>query len=213
MPPVSATPIRGKEPLPVVLRLPPFFSFCGCWALSTMALSGALPLLGLLSWVVLKEDLYCVKAALTNPVNNGSDDEWHSHIPVFHGIHPYNFTDDVIESYYSLRVADCWEDFTLLMSHVASRDWCNWAMISRPYSTLQLCLEEKAEVLGYYYPNAYADLCIIKGHKTYFSNCTSQYLFDPPEDILLPIIFAPICIIPFLVTLVVWKSKNGKPQI
>lgn len=36
--------------------------------------------------------------------------------------------------------------------------------------------------------------------------------FDPPEDVLLAMIITPICLIPFLVALVVWRSKDGKMQ-
>ncbi|XP_030076592.1 receptor activity-modifying protein 2 isoform X2 [Microcaecilia unicolor] len=172
----------------------------------------ALQLAGLLLWwVFLKEDPYCVNAELANPVND-SGEEWQPHAVTDQATPLLNLTIEEIDWYRS-QVENCWKGFIHLMSHVASRDWCNWEMISSPYSIFQQCLEGLAEKGGYYYPNMCAESYIIKGHKTYFSNCTSQYLFDPPEDILLPIIIAPICIIPFLVMLVVWKSKNGKPQI
>uniref|UniRef100_A0A8C9UBI9 Receptor activity modifying protein 2 n=1 Tax=Serinus canaria TaxID=9135 RepID=A0A8C9UBI9_SERCA len=83
-----------------------------------------------------------------------------------------------------------------------------------PYSELQLCLEEWAERLNHSYPNALAEQYIFQSHHLYFHNCTLEHpvYFDPPEDVLLAMIIAPICLIPFLVTLVIWRSKDGKAQ-
>lgn len=85
---------------------------------------------------------------------------------------------------------------------------------SRPYSALQRCLEDWAESFNYSYPNALAEQYIFQSHHRYFHNCTLEQpvYFDPPEDVLLAMIIAPICLIPFLVTLVIWRSKDGKAQ-
>lgn len=79
---------------------------------------------------------------------------------------------------------------------------------------LQDCLEGWADCLHYGYPNAVAEQYIFQSHHRYFQNCTleHQVYFDPPEDVLLAMIIAPICLIPFLVTLVIWRSKDGKAQ-
>uniref|UniRef100_A0A8C3XRT2 Receptor activity modifying protein 2 n=1 Tax=Chelydra serpentina TaxID=8475 RepID=A0A8C3XRT2_CHESE len=84
----------------------------------------------------------------------------------------------------------------------------------RPYSDLRHCLETFAEKQNYGYPNSIAEECIVQSHRTYFLNCTQEHpvFFDPPEDVLLILILTPICLIPFLVTLVVWRSKDGKMQ-
>lgn len=86
--------------------------------------------------------------------------------------------------------------------------------LCRPYSSLQKCLEDHADLLNYSYPNALAESYIFQSHHHYFQNCSagSQAYFDPPEDVLLAMIIAPICLIPFLVTLVIWRSKDGKAQ-
>lgn len=85
--------------------------------------------------------------------------------------------------------------------------------LPRPYSLLQACLEDWADHLHYGYPNALAEQYIFRSHRRYFHNCTLQHqVFDPPQDVLLPMIIAPICLIPFLVTLVIWRSKDGKAQ-
>ncbi|KAK4808669.1 hypothetical protein QYF61_020158 [Mycteria americana] len=86
--------------------------------------------------------------------------------------------------------------------------------LPRPYSLLQACLEGWADHLHYGYPNALAEQYIFQSHHRYFHNCTveHQVYFDPPEDVLLAMIIAPICLIPFLVTLVIWRSKDGKAQ-
>lgn len=86
--------------------------------------------------------------------------------------------------------------------------------LPRPYSNLQACLEDGADTLHYGYPNALAERYIFQSHRRYFRNCTLEHqgYFDPPEDVLLAMIIAPICLIPFLVTLVIWRSKDGKAQ-
>lgn len=84
----------------------------------------------------------------------------------------------------------------------------------RPYSHLRACLEGWADKLEYGYPNGLAERYVLQSHHRYFRNCTPEHqaYFDPPEDVLLAMIIAPICLIPFLVTLVIWRSKDGKAQ-
>uniref|UniRef100_A0A8C5PE34 Receptor activity modifying protein 2 n=1 Tax=Leptobrachium leishanense TaxID=445787 RepID=A0A8C5PE34_9ANUR len=81
-------------------------------------------------------------------------------------------------------------------------------------SYLRVCLEDVADALKLAFPNDIAHGYIMMSHRTYFGNCTLilQELIDPPEHVLLALIFAPISIIPFLVTLVVCKSKTSEPQ-
>lgn len=87
------------------------------------------------------------------------------------------------------------------------------ALSRRPYSWLQSCLEDCADELKYGYPNALAEQFIFQSHYRYFQNCSAgNQVFDPPEDVLLAMIIAPICLIPFLVTVVIWRSKDGKAQ-
>ncbi|XP_036889363.1 receptor activity-modifying protein 2 isoform X3 [Sturnira hondurensis] len=93
-------------------------------------------------------------------------------------------------------------------------DWCDWTVISRPYSYLQNCLEQNADDFHLGFPNPMAEEFILETHHIHFANCSlvQPTLSDPPEDVLLAMIIAPICLIPFLVTLVVWKSKDNETQ-
>ncbi|NXD03921.1 RAMP2 protein, partial [Certhia familiaris] len=118
------------------------------------------------------------------------------------------------EGNYTDLTQQCWNYFVDLMRHVTASELCDWKVISRPYSELQKCLEEWAEHLNYGYPNALAEQYIFQSHHHYFHNCTLDHpvYFDPPEDVLLAMIIAPICLIPFLVTLVIWRSKDSKAQ-
>ncbi|CAI9594860.1 unnamed protein product [Staurois parvus] len=84
---------------------------------------------------------------------------------------------------------------------------------NRFYNDLQICLENSADILSLAYPNELAHSAILNAHQKFFSGCVLPKEFmDPPENVLLALIFAPICIIPFLVTLVVYKSNTSKPQ-
>uniref|UniRef100_A0A672UJ83 Receptor activity modifying protein 2 n=1 Tax=Strigops habroptila TaxID=2489341 RepID=A0A672UJ83_STRHB len=118
------------------------------------------------------------------------------------------------EETYTNLTQKCWDFFVELMRNVTASELCEWKVISRPYSLLQACLEDWADHLHYGYPNALAEQYIFQSHHRYFHNCTleHQVYFDPPEDVLLAMIIAPICLIPFLVTLVIWRSKDGKAQ-
>lgn len=84
----------------------------------------------------------------------------------------------------------------------------------RHYSDLQYCLEYQAERFGRGFPNPFAERIIFKTHLIHFANCSlvQPTFSDPPEDVLLAMIIAPICLIPFLVTLVVWRSKDSDAQ-
>ncbi|NXI13475.1 RAMP2 protein, partial [Irena cyanogastra] len=125
-----------------------------------------------------------------------------------------NWTVQPIEGNYTDLTEHCWHYFVYLMRNVMTSELCEWKIISRPYSELQRCLEEGAERLNYSYPNALAEQYIFQSHHRYFHNCTLEHpvYFDPPEDVLLAMIIAPICLIPFLVTLVIWRSKDGRAQ-
>ncbi|XP_036197662.1 receptor activity-modifying protein 2 isoform X1 [Myotis myotis] len=114
---------------------------------------------------------------------------------------------------YDESISRCWGDYQVDMDNI-KEDWCDWAMISRPYSDLQECLEREAEHFDLGFPNPSAEQIIFKTHQTHFANCTlAETTFsDPPEDVLLAMIIAPICLIPFLVTLVVWKSKDSEAR-
>nr|XP_021537354.1 receptor activity-modifying protein 2 isoform X2 [Neomonachus schauinslandi] len=121
-------------------------------------------------------------------------------------------TEDKMENYES-TIQFCWQSYKEQMDSIP-KDWCDWAMISRPYSDLQYCLEHFAEVFHLGFPNPRAEEIIFETHQIHFANCSlvQPTLSDPPEDVLLAMIIAPICLIPFLVTLVVWRSKDSEAQ-
>ncbi|CAI9163434.1 receptor activity-modifying protein 2 [Muntiacus reevesi] len=118
----------------------------------------------------------------------------------------------VLETY-GTNVLQCWHDYEVQMDSI-KKDWCDWALISRPYSFLRDCLEKGAEEFGLGFPNPWAEAIIFETHHIHFANCSlvQPTFSDPPEDVLLAMIIAPICLIPFLVTLVVWRSKDSEAQ-
>ncbi|KAM9209363.1 receptor activity-modifying protein 2 [Dugong dugon] len=114
---------------------------------------------------------------------------------------------------YETNVQSCWLEYKKLMDPL-EKDWCDWAMISRPYSFLRDCLEFYADYFDLGFPNPWAERVIFKTHQMHFANCSllQSTFCDPPEDVLLAMIIAPICLIPFLVTLVVWQSKDSEAR-
>ncbi|NXI55980.1 RAMP2 protein, partial [Chloroceryle aenea] len=106
----------------------------------------------------------------------------------------FNWTAQLVEEMYTNITQKCWEYFVDLMRNVTASELCEWKVISRPYSLLQACLEESADRLRYGSPNALAEQYIFQSHHRYFHNCTLEHrvYFDPPEDVLLAMIIAPI---------------------
>uniref|UniRef100_A0A8C3WZ94 Receptor activity-modifying protein 2 n=1 Tax=Catagonus wagneri TaxID=51154 RepID=A0A8C3WZ94_9CETA len=122
-------------------------------------------------------------------------------------------TGKTLEDNYETNVQLCWQYYKIYMDSI-EKDWCDWALISRPYSILQECLEQKAEEFKLGFPNPLAERIIFETHRIHFANCSlvQPTFSDPPEDVLLAMIMVPICLIPFLVTLVVWRSKDHEAQ-
>lgn len=120
---------------------------------------------------------------------------------------------DSIAKDYRSEVQKCWDIFDNRMNRTFHDHWCKWESVVRFYNDLQTCLECSAEILSLAYPNDLAHYTILNAHLKFFINCAvPEEFMDPPENVLLALIFAPICIIPFLVTLVVYKSNTSKPQ-
>uniref|UniRef100_A0A8B9UBZ7 Receptor activity modifying protein 2 n=1 Tax=Anas zonorhyncha TaxID=75864 RepID=A0A8B9UBZ7_9AVES len=197
-------PVRGKESLPVISIeiLVPLVSPAGCGRMAPCAPTGSGRLSRglLLLWALLGRGL-CHTAGKAE----GFGQEARTSPPMA----KENSTEEV----YGAMAERCWEFFVELMRNVTVPQLCDWKVISRPYSLLQECLEGSAEHLNHGYPNALAERFIFQSHHRYFHNCSvGNQVFDPPEDVLLAMVFAPICLIPFLVTVVIWRSKDGKAQ-
>nr|XP_038024695.1 receptor activity-modifying protein 2 isoform X3 [Anas platyrhynchos] len=197
-------PVRGKESLPVISIeiLVPLVSPAGCGRMAPCAPTGSGRLSRglLLLWALLGRGL-CHTAGKAD----GFGQEARTSPPMA----KENSTEEV----YGAMAERCWEFFVELMRNVTVPQLCDWKVISRPYSLLQECLEGSAEHLNHGYPNALAERFIFQSHHRYFHNCSvGNQVFDPPEDVLLAMVFAPICLIPFLVTVVIWRSKDGKAQ-
>ncbi|MEE6516803.1 hypothetical protein FKM82_026558 [Ascaphus truei] len=134
--------------------------------------------------------------------------------PAGGGIDVYQWLLLVSSSVDAYFAEGCWLHYISLMSKVDVEHFCEWRHVNRPYSFLQGCLENLTELLRLPFPNEVADKYIMRGHTTYFVNCTLHFveMRDPPENVLLALIISPICIIPFMVALVVCKSKTSKTQ-
>ncbi|XP_058039379.1 receptor activity-modifying protein 2 [Ahaetulla prasina] len=119
---------------------------------------------------------------------------------------------EIKEFIYKYHTGQCWDLFTVEMNNISKIYWCDWKTVRRPYSHLRKCLENGADKLELNYPNSIAEEYVILSHQHFFLNCTmvNQPLQDPPENILLALIIAPLFIIPFLVALVVMKSKGSE---
>ncbi|XP_075033497.1 receptor activity-modifying protein 2 [Mixophyes fleayi] len=125
---------------------------------------------------------------------------------------PINAT--LLVHYYYYEVDNCTHHFHSSMSKMNPEHWCEWDDVISFYDKLQICIEDATDGYDFPYPNVLTHDIFLSIHKHYFANCTllSEEILDPPEHVLLALIFVPICIIPFLVTLVVYKSNTNKLQ-
>ncbi|XP_067825406.1 receptor activity-modifying protein 2 [Heptranchias perlo] len=118
-------------------------------------------------------------------------------------------TDDL----FTIGYEYCCTTFEKKIQRIGNHQWCNWTAIDSFYSDLTACSENAMEHFGSYWPNEVGEKLLILMHMRYFQNCNvqeHQFLIDPPENTVLGLIMAPICIIPFMVALVVWCNKNSE---
>uniref|UniRef100_A0A8C2GIU9 Receptor (G protein-coupled) activity modifying protein 2 n=1 Tax=Cyprinus carpio TaxID=7962 RepID=A0A8C2GIU9_CYPCA len=117
----------------------------------------------------------------------------------------------------NLRTQECYElllhlceyNFNADMGSMNSTDWCSLENVKSAYNNFTVCTESIAECLLLPWPNQLVEHTFVKIHKTYFQECPTEALRDPPPSIILALVMTPICLIPVMVVLVVFKTKNG----
>ncbi|KAK6473210.1 receptor activity-modifying protein 1-like isoform X1 [Huso huso] len=124
--------------------------------------------------------------------------------------HIYNVTH--LQCYETIIDLMCWKIFNNGMHSLDKGSWCTWTNVSSLYSNFTQCTERKADCLSIPWPNNLIENHFVLLHSKYFNNCNFFNVYrDPPEKIVLALILTPISIIPLMVALVVWKTKNCKP--
>ncbi|KAK9535395.1 hypothetical protein VZT92_007778 [Zoarces viviparus] len=103
----------------------------------------------------------------------------------------------------------CVPNFDTAMASLNSTNWCTWSNVSGLYSNLSLCTEEISDCLGIPWPNPLVEQTFVDIHSSFFKDCPSEELSDPPPVIVFALVITPICLIPVMVSLVVLKTKNG----
>ncbi|XP_019962893.2 receptor activity-modifying protein 1 isoform X1 [Paralichthys olivaceus] len=103
----------------------------------------------------------------------------------------------------------CEAKFHKEMLSIGSENWCQLDSISSLYSGLTHCLESLSDITGCFYPNPETQDLFLFVHSRYFQNCTKEELVfeDAPHWVVMVLTLIPVSLIPFLVYLVVWKSK------
>ncbi|XP_018545009.1 uncharacterized protein LOC108892055 [Lates calcarifer] len=103
----------------------------------------------------------------------------------------------------------CETTFHQEMMTIRPENWCLMESITKPYSDLTYCLEKLSEIVSCYYPNPNTQDIFLYIHSYYFHNCTKEELLfeDAPHGLVMALTLIPVSLIPFMVYLVVWKSK------
>ncbi|XP_030649708.1 receptor activity-modifying protein 2 isoform X2 [Chanos chanos] len=91
----------------------------------------------------------------------------------------------------------------------SNTDPCSWEDVKRPYDILSECSEVISECLLIPWPNPAVERMFVEIHSSFFVNCPTHSLRDPPPSIVFALVMTPICLIPAMVILVVFKTKNG----
>ncbi|XP_051988131.1 receptor activity-modifying protein 1-like [Xyrauchen texanus] len=94
------------------------------------------------------------------------------------------------------------------MDSINSTDWCSLDRVQSVYNNFTLCTESIADCLLLPWPNQFVEHTFVDIHATYFLECPTEGLSDPPPSIVLALVMTPICLIPAMVILVVLKTKN-----
>lgn len=105
----------------------------------------------------------------------------------------------------------CGEEFKRDMAHIDPQYWCNLTHFISEYYLFTLCTEAKSQIMHCYWPNPQVESYIIRIHKHFFSNCTSEQVIwgDPPDDTLAILILIPVFLTLAMIALVVWCSKRS----
>lgn len=105
----------------------------------------------------------------------------------------------------------CAADFDLEMTLISRDKWCNLENIIGPYNDMSLCLEKLSMMVDCFYPNPEVQDIFLRIHSFYFHNCSQkdvELAGDAPQGLVIVLTLIPVSIIPMLVYLVVWKSKD-----
>ncbi|XP_051274050.1 receptor activity-modifying protein 3-like isoform X2 [Dicentrarchus labrax] len=113
---------------------------------------------------------------------------------------------DILEDY---SHTICGNSFHTQMLSVSTEDWCVLDNIIRPYHEMTMCLEKLSGMIGCYYPNPIIQEFFVQIHSEYFQNCAEEELQfpDAPHGVVITLTLIPVCLIPVLVYVVIWKSK------
>ncbi|KAI3359564.1 hypothetical protein L3Q82_013960, partial [Scortum barcoo] len=66
------------------------------------------------------------------------------------------------------------------------------------YSNLSLCTEEISDCLVIPWPNPLVEQTFVNIHTTFFKDCPTEELSDPPPAIVFALVITPICLIPVM---------------
>ncbi|XP_056609908.1 receptor activity-modifying protein 2 isoform X2 [Triplophysa dalaica] len=113
------------------------------------------------------------------------------------------------QCYESLVFHFCQTNFLTAMNNMTSTDWCSLEKVKSAYNNFTLCTESIADCFLLPWPNHFVEDTFVDIHATYFQECPTEGLRDPPPKIVLALVMTPICLIPVMVVLVVLKTKNG----
>ncbi|XP_035514235.1 receptor activity-modifying protein 1-like [Morone saxatilis] len=113
---------------------------------------------------------------------------------------------DLLEEYSHIL---CGKEFHTQMESVSTEDRCVLDNIIRPYHEMTVCLEKLSNLIGCYYPNPIIQEFFVQIHSEYFKNCAEEELLHPdaPHGVVITLTLIPVCLIPVLVYMVIWKSK------
>ncbi|XP_060749150.1 receptor activity-modifying protein 2 isoform X2 [Tachysurus vachellii] len=110
---------------------------------------------------------------------------------------------------YSEFLAYCQKTFQSEMESINATDWCMWDNVKSPYNKFTVCSEDIAECLALPWPNRLVEDMFVEIHASFFQDCPTETLRDPPPNVIFALVMTPICLIPAMVVLVVLKTKNG----
>ncbi|XP_029429463.1 receptor activity-modifying protein 1-like [Rhinatrema bivittatum] len=114
------------------------------------------------------------------------------------------------ETYIGMISLYCWTTFHAVMMVAQEKNWCQWPLISSIYSDLTNCTEFIAEAMACIWPSPEVETFFLQIHMEYFAKCSPTLILygDPPASQIITMTLVPICLMPLVLYLIVWKNSG-----
>ncbi|KAJ8264567.1 hypothetical protein GJAV_G00150790 [Gymnothorax javanicus] len=113
------------------------------------------------------------------------------------------------ETFLQRLSGECQQMFADFINDTHKELLCDWPSVIRQYNLLTVCMESITSHLSCFYPNPVVNEAFLQVHRLYFLHCDEQEegFSDAPHYVVVALTLVPVCLLPVLVLMVVWKNN------